>query len=345
MPSRNKSKTSISVERALERGLPLLALLALGGTASAHYYLTRQEAIRETISSVCDAIFIASFLAIVVDPVLKKGLLKEGIKSIFRYIYGYALPPSLQDFYERTVVGTKELRTDFSLHWRIKPLTSVQDLVAVRLHAKFRMLNFTNDPRSYNHRAFAVNDTARSKGVVESLYCTDLGDHNKSVYSWDKKKLAEMQADIHKKNKDLKLGYQYGPAMDLEPKNADYKERYLFGAIYSSEQSWPHGLDWFRFTEVTTQAEVTITVDEALKDHHFTVIPAPSDGSDGMKPTFDFESEEYRCHWNFARLFVPNEIIIVRWQPPETQVPLSTSLPQPAFIAKPLLTSVPVVNS
>jgi len=183
MPGRPKSKRS-SFESKLEKALPVLAFLALGGSAAAHYYLhePKYEAVREAVASVCDAIFIAAFLAKAVDPVLKKGLLKEGIKSIFRYVYGYSLPPSLQQFYEQNVAGTKELRTEFCLHWRLKPIASTTDLVSTRLHAKFRVVNFSNEQRFYNHRAFAIDDTPRAKGTIELLYCTDTDEGNSSVY-------------------------------------------------------------------------------------------------------------------------------------------------------------------
>jgi hypothetical protein len=300
--------------------LPVIFIVCLAGIGLVHYYI-KNEYLRGSLSAILDALFIASFLAYAVDPVLKQGLLKEGVRSIFRYIYGYTLPHALQDFFDTTIVGTKEIRTEGQLHWRIIPHPSAPDSVLVPLHASFGVLNFVNERRQYKHEVFAISDTPGTKGSIEAMYCKDL-ETGHYIYKLTKDELLDVQVG-HEKKRD----YKSGPAVNLEPKASDEKSRYSFGVHYGAESTWPNGLDWFRFSEVTTEAEVIITVDERLKDHFFSVIPSPPNGKDGMVPAFDPQSQEYRCQWHYPRLFVPNEIMIVRWQPAEAPVPAGHSAP------------------
>lgn len=311
--------------------LPILFTVSLVGSFLAHYYIRNNEPLRGSLSAILDAIFIAAFLAYAVDPVLKQGLLREGIRSIFRYIYGYSLPPALQKFYDTTVVGTKDLRTDCQLNWRISPIPNSSDRVSVRLHVTFRMVNFTNEPLHYRHEVFALSDVPGAKGSVEALFCVDTKSQT-NEYQLDKDALnnpAKDRSQPRKKFTDVRPEYKAGPAITLEPKDADEGGRYKFGVHYSSESSWPNGLDWFLVAEVTTDIEVCITVDDALKDHLFSVIPSPPDNSsDRQKPNYDYETQNYRCRWKYPRLFVPNEVVIVRWHHPELLTSPDSAAPE-----------------
>jgi hypothetical protein len=293
------------------RWVTLISLLGIG-LIHALWRGHDNEAIRGSISAMLDAIFIASFLAIAVDPVLKKGLLKEGVRNIFRYLYGYSLPSQMQEFYEETIVGTKFFRTDCELHWTVSPIVPDQGLVECRLHASFGVLNFIHEEQDYTHEVFAVNSTPGAKDYVEIMYCKDL-ETRAFVYHKDKDNLQTKGGD--KSDRDNKIGDE----VNLPPRSPHERSHYRFGVHYYAEALWPNGLDQFIIKEVTSSIDVIITVDATLKDCYFDVMPSPPDDAGRKKPTYDPMAKELRCTWRFARLFVPNEVLVVRWQLPEPE--------------------------
>jgi hypothetical protein len=314
MPSEPVSKSGISFQRMFERDrLPWILVLSLVVNFLVHFSIRQNEVLRSSLSAILDAIFIAVFLAYAVDPVLKQGLLKEGIRNIFKYLYGYSLPPALQDFYETTIVGTKVIRTDCQLHWTICPVHLMSERMSTRLHTSFGILNFTDETRSYTHQVFAIGDTPDAKESVEALYCKNT-ETQAFVYQLKKSELLTV-----KERTEFKGEYKTGHPVKLDPRSSEEKSRYRFGVRYYAEASARE--DWFLFSEVTSGVEVVITVDESLQHYYFSVIPLAPHHSSRMKPVLDMQTMEYRCLWQFPRLFVPNEILIIRWQPPDGVVP------------------------
>jgi hypothetical protein len=285
--------------------LGTIAVGSAAGIVAAH--AANRQIVRDSVGALCDALFIASFLALVVDPVLKQGLLKEAVKDVFGFIFGYSLPPELREFLNDIVADTKVIRRNCSLHWEIKPISSDPEKVELRLHSSFHIENFTNEMRPYLQRAVAYSDAPGDNGRVTALYCRDERARG-YVYQYDEDAL---------KSTELKPGpdgYVYGKSVDLPPRTAHSSLGYRMGVSYYSE-SVLSGLDQFIVYEMSSGIEVIVTVDDALKHCIFKIIPIPSSGKDEVRPSWDGASHQYRCAWHFKKIFVPNEMILLRWQP------------------------------
>jgi len=301
-----------------QRYLPWIALVTLALILLVYRYV-HSPIWRDSLNALLDANFIAAFLAMTVDPILKQSLLKEGAKSIFRYAYGYNLPPELQDFFDANIAGAKFIRMDCVLQWGIKPIAEVKDRVFVPLHAAFSVLNFTDEERNYTHKAFAINATPGENATVESLYCYDLRT-NTPVYEYSHDQLQKVPRG------DQQQDLRKGDVVRVPVLEEGQKPTHRFGVFYNANQSLPFGLDYFNFSELTANVEVIVTVDEAFKEYIFSVAPSPSDGKvqdENQKPAYHIPSQEWRCYWKFDRVFVPNEMLSIRWQ-------LKPSSPPPA---------------
>ena len=290
------------------------------------------EAFRDSVGAFCDAIFIAAFLAYAVDPVVKQALLKEGIKNIFRYIYGYNLPPDLQTFYDETIVPAQILRRNNQLHWSMGRPHNTSDRAALRLHASFDIANFTNKDLIYTHKVYATSDAPGDKGSVECLYCRNL-ESGEFEYEYQRNQLEAMKP-AGGPHRDSRAGDE----ISFPAKSIDHAPRYCFGVHYYSEQALAFGIDEFRISELTAHIEVIVSVDEQFKEHRFSIVPQQPGQGEDLKPTFDTQYRDYRCVWRFNRLFVPNETIVIRWraatQEPVTK-PLDASLHRPSAPASP----------
>jgi len=289
----------------------IILLLAAGGSLAGlfalHFFERPKPDLKHAAGEALAAVFIACFVALIVDPFLKRTLVKEGMRGVFKYLYGFNLPSALQDFFEDNVVGTKMMRTNCRLHWKVKPSGSSSAKVDVQIHASFKMWNFSNRSQKYKHRAFATDEPGGPASVL-SMYCKD-NKTQKSIYRSDSAALSDVVV-----GGGLARREQKAPAHDvmLEPED---EGRYTFGVNFSAECTWPSGSDWFYFQAVTRDVEVIVSVDEGLRNHRFGLLPGPDGSSSWQIPEWDVENLDYRCTWRFNRLFVPNEIILVRWRP------------------------------
>jgi hypothetical protein len=296
-------KQRFSFDRLLERRwfLPTVAVVALFAGVLIRQYA--RETYRDSIGSFFDAIFIAAFLASVVDPVLKLGFLKGAAKDVFALIYGYKLPPELQAFFDDTIAGTKVIRRDCELHWTIRKHPSVADRVVLKLHASFDLLNFTRDRYDYTHQVAAIADAPGENGSVDFMYCR-IRPGNAYFYQCEKGSLVTGKNSVNP-----------GKPVPLDPR-AGLHSQYRVGVHYQSEAPLVNGVDQFGFSEVTTNVQVIVTVDPEFRGYKYSLIPMPKLEDEPVAPVFDVQSQEYRCSWTFDRVFVPNESLILRWQAP-----------------------------
>lgn len=284
-----------------KRFLSLIVFSSLAVGLCTRYFLQREQPISEAIGGLCDALFIASFLAIVVDPLLKQTFLREATKDVFSFIYGYSLPQELRDFVNDVVLKATVVRRQCHLEWKVEPTRNYADKVALYLNASFLIENFTNEARKYQHTVVAWSDSPTDVGSVEDLYCQDQITQKQRYHLTTK----NLQSDLD--------GYVRGEEIELLPRTNPQRPLYRMGAHYYSE-SGASGLDQFTFFETTIDVEVTVTVDRSFCDHTFSISPAPSNEPEHVSPEFDAASGTYRCHWMFKRVFVPNETLIIRWQ-------------------------------
>lgn len=274
---------------------------------------------------VLTALFIAFLLAILVDPFLKQTLLKEGIRSIYKYIYGYSLPQILKDYFEKEVVGSKMMRVNCNLQWKLAPAEASSTHVHVSIQVSFGVWNYFSQEQNYEHTAFAFSDEPQGKASVQSMYCLD---NETGKYRYDRTtklvpaEVPEQQDHDQKQNgpkKDIKpIKPEIDSVVSLEPSDDPNRTtRYTFGARYDAEASWPTGSDEFFVKELTRDVKVVVIVDKALTNLYFDLIPATGTNSGWKQALHDDHEDDYRCTWHLKRLFVPNETILLRWREAE----------------------------
>ncbi|MES2223207.1 MAG: hypothetical protein V4587_19835 [Acidobacteriota bacterium] len=282
--------------------LSLLAAIFLAGGICARYLISHNQPLKEAAGALFDALFIATFLAIAVDPILKQLFFREATKDIFSFIYGYSLPPELRSFVNDVILKETVIRRQCCLKWTIQSIRDNADKVALLLDASFSVENFTNENRKYEHKVVAWSDSPTDVGSVEDLYCQDQVTHKQQY---------------HIKKGDFKVdaeGYIHGKEINLPPKGTNSAPLYRMGAHYYSE-SGASGLDQFTFFETTVDVEVVVTVDDGLQELMFSISPQLEGVPDKIKPELDGASGTYRCCWAFKKVFVQNETIVIRWQP------------------------------
>jgi hypothetical protein len=95
----------------------MLAVLLIVSGIAALKYLPKNR----VISTAADAVLIAGILALVVDPILKRDLLREASMGIFKHILGFEHLPEVKDKLQQIVTETKLIRKTFDLRCEIEP--------------------------------------------------------------------------------------------------------------------------------------------------------------------------------------------------------------------------------
>ena len=270
----------------------------------------------ELLGASCDALLIAAFLSVAVDPILKRELVTDASQDIFLYAFGYSLPEELRTFMNNLLVKTKFVRRGCHLKWHLAPTPENSGKVAVNLDASFYIVNFSDEDVDYQHKVFSWKESPEDVGCVRKMYCV-CSDPADAGYSTEQEKGLVSDADGLIAGKKIKLVHQAK------------RDRYQMGAVYYAEAG-STGLDQFTITETTTDIQVTVVVDSGLSHLVFSVVPDPSgtNQSENYKlPTRDQETHELRCTWTLDRVFVQNERVLIRWKHRDVAAPSFGSLP------------------
>lgn len=131
-------------------------------------------------SSTADALLIAAVLALGVDPLLKRDLLREASRGIFFHILGFEHHPQVKDKLRDIVYGTKLLRTKVHQNLLIEP---VRDGFSITVDYETEIVNSTNIPVSYEP---AIDWDMAHKPEVLRMSLTS----NDGKVSWTEKNLA-----------------------------------------------------------------------------------------------------------------------------------------------------------
>jgi hypothetical protein len=92
----------------LRWGLVLAGIILLGGPHST------------LLTPIGEALLIAGLLALIVDPVVKRHLLKEASKGIFHYMVGFDQRPEIRERLKTIVFNTKLYREGYEIKCRIE---------------------------------------------------------------------------------------------------------------------------------------------------------------------------------------------------------------------------------
>jgi len=104
-------------------------------------------AVADAISAALEALFIAAFLALTVDPYLKKEFFREASTDIFFFWLGYALPHEVGDYLQTFIMDTKLVRRECELRWNLRELDTGK--VELKLRVSFILQNVTNQRQDY----------------------------------------------------------------------------------------------------------------------------------------------------------------------------------------------------
>jgi hypothetical protein len=258
---------------------------------------------KELLGASCDALLIAAFLSIAVDPILKKELVTDASQDIFLYAFGYSLPEELRTFMNNLLLKTKIVRRQCHLKWHLTPKPEDSQKVEVNLDASFYIVNFSDEDLEYQHKVFSWKENAEDVGCVRKMYCV-CSDPTDTGYSTEREKGLVSDADGLIVGAKIKLIHQAK------------RDRYRIGAVYYTETGWP-GLDQFTIMETTTDIQVTVVVDSGLSNLVFSVVPDPSgtNQSENYKlPSRNQNTDELTCTWKLDRVFVQNERVSIRWK-------------------------------
>lgn len=270
---------------------------------------------KDALAAACDALLIAAFLSIAVDPVLKRELVTDAAKDIFWYAFGYSLPDELRAFMNNLLLKSKVVRRDCRLRWHFEPTPDQSGKVQVNLDASFAIVNFSDEDVDYQHKVFAWKENEDDVAAIRAMYCTCSDPEGSHYSNEDPKGLAS--------GKD---GFIVGQPIKLVRRTK--RDRYRVGAIYYTEGQQP-GLDQFSIVETTMEIEVIAVVHESLRHLAFSVVPDLSgkrDSENFIAPTWNPITKKFQCSWTLDRVFVQNERVLIRWRHREREVPAFQSL-------------------
>lgn len=263
---------------------------------------------KDGLGALCDALVIAAFLSLAVDPILKRELVTDAAKDVFSYAFGYSLPQELRSFVNDLILKTKIVRRRCHLKWKIEPKDDDAKKVRVILEASFFVVNFSDEGLKYQHKVFSWKEDSSDPGCVMEMYCECRDPKDKPKYKevYRKKQLSGLTlgADSFIRGDEIELGRH------------TEEDQYRVGAVYYAEAE-RSGLDQFSILEPTMEIEVTITVNDKLRGLVFSVVPDLSEDKgieNYVLPQRDTKSNQLQHTWQLNRVFVPNERVLIRWK-------------------------------
>jgi hypothetical protein len=265
---------------------------------------------KDVLGAACDALLIAAFLSLAVDPILKKELVTDAAKDIFWYAFGYSLPEEMRRFMNELMMRTKIVRRGCELNWEIAPKTGVTNKLDINLEASFNIVNFSDEDLVYQHKVFSWKENVDDVGCVKAIYC-NCSDGKGTRYRKDSPETLEQDEEGFIAGEPIRLGRHSKPDM------------YRIGAVYYTDAELP-GLDQFSIMEATTDIQVVVTVADSLAHLVFSVVPdlSGSRASENYRiPTRDPKTNRLQCSWKLDRVFVQNERVLIRWKHREIKVP------------------------
>ncbi len=248
----------------------LLSLLAAAVGIGLMYWSTSPE----FLHALGEALFIAGFIALVVDPFVKQRLLREASKDIFHHLLGFGLPAEIKERLKRIVADTELYRQNMKTTCSF---SYVANEVLIDVEQEFEVVNPTTIRIPFRHELqFEKNEHPQLKKTSLTA--------NRGSYTDTSPKLTPLSGET-----DV-LAYR-GRKVWIEP-----NKTYSFRADYSLR--FPCPFFYFQhFGKPTINAVLLVR----QKPPDLTVCASPAE-------------IENQGEWSYVRLFMPGEHFVVRWE-------------------------------
>jgi len=149
----------------------LLVLIGLAAMTFSVFYLSSvQLQVAEVVRAFGDAAVIAGFLALVVDRPLKRRLLAEAARGIFKHMLGFEQQPQIRDRLEKIALQTKLFTRNRHIQVKIEPAEMGSVTVTVRTEVDLVNPSPTVIPWE-QYMAFERAERATALGM--GLLCSD----------------------------------------------------------------------------------------------------------------------------------------------------------------------------
>ncbi len=146
-------------------GVALLVLGALATWAVAWRTIPWPEA-NDLTKAIGEAAVVAGALALIVDPFLKRRLVKEASKGIFKHMLGFDQPPEIRDRLEKILLGTKLYISHKTIACRLSVAPDRPDVVQLEVTSSWWVHNPTGRALEYRHSAAFERSEKPSKVVL-----------------------------------------------------------------------------------------------------------------------------------------------------------------------------------
>lgn len=234
---------------------------------------------REVARTLGDGVLIAGILALAVDPFLKKQLLHEASRGIFKHMLGFDHEPEVKNRLEEIVFKTKLYARDRRIHCKIEPLETDTSKVRLTVTQSWSVDNPTAKAISYPVGLAFEQSERPSKATVKTLVKNGQG-----------RETAEFAADPDEPG----IIRTKGDPIEVPPGN-DVVSVETVCVLENQPNDFHHD-----FVTAMPLIDVTVTVE------------APDNFAIRTSRGF---SESTERMWRYRKLFMPDEKVTVRWFP------------------------------
>jgi hypothetical protein len=120
-----------------------------------------------SVHSISEAFLVAGCIVMVVDPLLKKRLLKEFATDLFPYMMGFELPLKIKERLREMISSTKLYRESMSMELYFPEQSSPSE-VKIRFVTEFDLINPTSNSIDYTHH-LAFEDAEQTESLTVTL--------------------------------------------------------------------------------------------------------------------------------------------------------------------------------
>jgi len=229
--------------------------------------------------AVGEGLFIAGVLALAVDPFLKRRLLHEASRGIFKHMLGFDHEPEIKDRLEEIVFKTKLYARDRRIRCKIEPLETDKSKVRLTVTQSWSVDNPTFKSISYPVGLAFEQSERPSKATVKALVKNGQG-----------RETAEFAADPDEPG----IIRTKGDPIEVPPGD-DVVSVETVCVLEDQPNDFRHD-----FVTAMPLIDVTVTVE------------APDNFE--IRTSRGFSESNGRM-WRYRKLFMPDEKVTIRWFP------------------------------
>jgi hypothetical protein len=243
---------------------------------------------RELVIPLTDALMIAGFLGLTADAFAKNRLLQEAAGDISKYLIGYRLPPEMQD-HIRWIQTVDVVRCDFEIRYRLESREPSSMVVEVEM--SYSVKNFSTITKKYTPTL-----SAEDVDNPTFLSLTYLGNDGNGYHLADDGK----GKPLNVKTLDDGRKRVEGRSITIDPCGGHETANFQCKIIKRYRMLLPnnyHDLVSFFYPTIGVRIHV-----DYPKEYEIRIDNAEDAHCSG------------NC-WEFKRLFLPSQIIGIRWLP------------------------------